>query len=103
MVERLNLYHSNRGEENMRALLVAALILAVLADPCLAFQYTVCYKNVMVPAYELGGYGNHIVMARVCTGPWQDPEGRGGYCAGYQSVTFEFEYDAKQWMKNNCN
>ncbi len=87
----------------MRALLAVALVLAVLADPSLAFfQYTVCYKNIVVPAYELGGSGNHLVMARVCAGPYQDPEGMGGTCPN-QGVIFDFEYDAKKWMKANCN
>jgi hypothetical protein len=84
----------------MRALLAVALVLAVLASPCLAFQYTVCYKDVLVP---IAGYGSPLTAARVCTGPWQDPEGRGGNCAGYQGVTFDFEYDAKRWMAGNCN
>jgi hypothetical protein len=92
------------GGEDMRLLLVVALVLAILADPCLAFVFTVCYKNVLVPAYELGGSDNHLVMARVCSGPYQDPEGKGGICAkGSQAIIFDFEYDAKRWIKANCN
>jgi hypothetical protein len=84
----------------MKALLAVGLALAVMADPCLAFVFTVCYEDVIV---STGGYGSPLTTARVCTGPWQDPEGMGGTCAGYQGVIFDFEYDAKQWMKGNCN
>jgi hypothetical protein len=93
------------GGGNMRLLLVVGLVLLVVASPSVAFyEYTVCYKNVTVPAYELGGSGNHLVMARVCSGPYQDPEGKGGICAqGSLAAVFGFEYDAKRWMKANCN
>jgi hypothetical protein len=84
----------------MRALLAVALVFAVLASPCLAFQYTVCYKDVIVPT---AGYGSPLTAARVCVGPIQGPEGVPGECAGYQSVRFDFEYDAKRWMAGNCN
>jgi hypothetical protein len=86
----------------MKTLLAVGSVLAVLAEPCLAFQYTVCYKKVMVPAYELGRDSNHVVMATICQ-MRIDPDGMGGNCGGYQGVTFDFESDAKKWMAGNCN